>query len=178
MYISGGISLSVGLVGNPIAIELAGTGTQLISWTGGVGYSVTIAAAPSILLLGGAIEINLASIAQATSSLYFKYVNANDFTVALQATVTLNPGDFLGALPLLLLMHTCTGKSCCCLWVAEGHDLANLSASCCHTHFLANWLLTSDVGPHAHRWPLPNPTHPPDAQAPSSPACPLWSRRR
>ena len=99
MYISGTISLSVGLVGNPIGIELTGTGTQLISWTGGVGYSITVTAAPSSVLLGGAISINLASLAQAPSSLYFKYVDANDFTVALQATLTLNPGDFLGALP-------------------------------------------------------------------------------
>ena len=98
MYISGGISLSVGINGNPIAIELAGTGSQLVSWTGGVGYSITVAAAPNILLLNGAIKINLASIAQAKCSLYFKYVNANDFTVALQATLTLNPGDFLGAI--------------------------------------------------------------------------------
>ena len=66
MYISGGISLSVGINGNPIAIELAGTGSQLVSWTGGVGYSITVAAAPNILLLNGAIKINLASIAQAS----------------------------------------------------------------------------------------------------------------
>lgn len=90
----------MGLNGNPIGIELTGTGTQLISWTGGYGYSITVAAAPNILLLGGAIKINLASVAQATSSLYFRYVNENDFTLALQATLQLSPGDFLGALSL------------------------------------------------------------------------------
>ena len=98
MYISGEISLGTSLYGEILGIELVGTGTQLMSWTGGAGYMVTISAAPNIALCGGAININLASIAQASVSLYFKYVNEKDFTLALQATLTLNPGDFLGAI--------------------------------------------------------------------------------
>jgi hypothetical protein len=101
MYISGGISVSVGIDGNPIALDLTGAGSSLATWSNGIGYSTTIAAAPIILLLNGALSINLASVAQVTTSLYFKYVNANDFTLALQAKLTLNPGSYLGACLLL-----------------------------------------------------------------------------
>ena len=98
MYISGEVAVAVGVYGQILGIELVGTGTQLMSWTGGFGYSNTIMAAPNILLLNGAIKINLASVAQANTSMYFKYVNDNDFTVALQISLQLNPGDFLGAI--------------------------------------------------------------------------------
>ena len=97
MYVSGGMSISVGLDGNPIALELDGAGALLVSYTGGFGLSTTVSAAPSIQLLDGAIGINLAAVAQATSSIYFQYSNSNAFTVALQATMTLDPGNFLGA---------------------------------------------------------------------------------
>jgi hypothetical protein len=97
MYISGEISLGAELYGKALGIEVVGAGTQLLSWTGGAGYMISIASAPNIVLAGGAITINLASIAQATTSLYFKHVNATDFTLALQSTLTINPGDFLGA---------------------------------------------------------------------------------
>ena len=54
MYISGGMTVSVGIDGNPIAIDLAGTGASLLSYTGGFGFSTTISAAPSLALLDGA----------------------------------------------------------------------------------------------------------------------------
>ena len=96
MYASGGMSVSVGLDGDDIALELDGTGALLVSYTGGVGLSTTVSAAPSIQLLGGAIGINLAAIAQSTSSIFFQFTNSSSFTVALQSTLTLDPGNFLG----------------------------------------------------------------------------------
>lgn len=95
VYVSGGISISVGIDGNPITFELQGTGATLASYTGGVGYLTTATAAPGISLLNGAISINLASIAQVTSSMYFQYVSANDFTLALKCAVVLDPSAFL-----------------------------------------------------------------------------------
>ena len=106
MYISGELSVGVAVWGSIVGIELAGASTQLMSWTGGFGYSNTISAAPNIVLLNGAITINLASVAQATTSMYFKYVNEIDFTLALQCTLQLNPGDFLGATGRLFLQHS------------------------------------------------------------------------
>ena len=51
------------------------------------------------MLLDGAITISLSDISESTSSIYFKYVNAGEFTLALQSTIRINTGDFLGELP-------------------------------------------------------------------------------
>lgn len=96
IYVSGGMSLSVGIDGNPVAFELSGTGATLVSYTGGVGYLTTASAAPGISLLNGAISINLASIAQITTSMYFSFISTNDFTIALKCAVVLDPSAFLG----------------------------------------------------------------------------------
>ena len=61
MYISGSGSVSVDIDGDPIGIELDGAGASLFSYTGGIGYMTTISAAPSINMLGGAINLNLVS---------------------------------------------------------------------------------------------------------------------
>ena len=61
---------------------------------------VTIAAAPAITLLGGLITINLNAVAAASSSYYFQYNSKTDYTIAFQATLTLDPGNFIGGCAL------------------------------------------------------------------------------
>ena len=97
-YISGEVSVSVMLISKIAGIEMVGTGTLLTSTKNGGGFVMSQSAAPTILLAGGAIKISLASIAQSTSNMYFNYVSDRDFTIALGATLNLNPGDFLGAI--------------------------------------------------------------------------------
>ena len=103
LYISGGFSISLSVEGGPFVIEEAGEGSAMISW-GSDGYvcSCSMASTPSIVLLDGAITISLADIAESTSSIYFKYVNAGEFTLALQSTIRVNTGDFIGAMPASL----------------------------------------------------------------------------
>ena len=164
MYISGDISLSVGLNNKPIAIELVGTGTQLVSYIGGLGYSITISAAPSIALLDGAININLAAVAEATSSLYFKYVNPNDFTVALQATLTINPSNFLSA---SAAKRFCNLLACSANFALKSQDTA-------HPQCPLGRLLSTCALIMSH---CPDPAQP-SVQPPWCPTCPPWSRRR
>lgn len=55
-----------------------------------------MAVAPHIVLLNGAIDIDLSLVAEATASFYMNVASKDDFTVAVKATMTLNMANFLG----------------------------------------------------------------------------------
>ena len=101
-YVQLGMSTDDDLTG----IQLTGTGSMLISNKksngdpGGYGVMATIAAAPAITLLGGLITINLNAVAAASSSYYFQYNSKTDYTIAYQATIILDPGNFIGGCAL------------------------------------------------------------------------------
>lgn len=110
-YIQGSISFDLGDVDtDPVVVSVTAMGTMLInvdpSGDGGAGngdiaMALDISAAPTLILLNGALQLDLSSMASANLAMAFQYFSSTNYTVALQATFTVDLAGFFACIPVI-----------------------------------------------------------------------------